>query len=1209
MSVAGVVTVRLFVSSPGDVLLERDRVGRVVRRLNAELQGRVNIEEVRWEHQYYTADATFQAQIIDVGKCDVVVSIFWQRLGTPLPPDFERMANGRPYPSGTVYEVMKAIEARTKSDKGLPDILVYRKLADAAAPLIDRDRYQIDHEQRLAFLDFWQQWFFTTEGQFKAAYNTFETTDEFEGKLSQHLRSWLNDRGVVARTVKWPIGTKGSPFRGLEAFGPADEEIFFGRDREVERALERLGRTLATSGCAFLLLVGDSGSGKSSLARAGIVPKLQRGSLPTRVENWRYAEVRRGLGIAAAMAEALFAEGALPELCRGDFTTSSDLADLIRSSGKAAAASIRRALDRVGIELQQKLGSEAAVEVGLILLLDQFESFLADGSIEAIAQALSELAHCRRTIVVATMRSDAYAALTRVPALLALKEAGEVLDVATPEPAAIADIVRRPAQLAGLAFGSDPETGDSLDDIIVRSATGRDALPLVEFALSRLYAQMLERLARRGVSASLASADDRELAYSDYAAFGGIGGAIAEAAERAFAAMGSAAQAALPRLLRALAQASDAPLGAAPSSGLCLTEAHWEDATRDQGADTLVRALIDARILVVSGTAPGERRVHLAHEAVLRSWPRAREIVEAHANFFRIRADVAAAEQRWKRQQRIAGGRAGEAFLLVPGVPLAEAEDMQRRFADELSPDLLAFIERSSARAKQQVRRLIAAVVIFAITAAGAIGAAGLAWIARNQAAANALLAQKNAETASANEVLAQRNADAALKNFHRAADQAEALVITLADKLKFDSGVTREALKSILAEGQRQIDSLAAQDPGDHYVAQVRAKAIANIAGNYFDLGDIAAAKALLTGCLEDVRTRPRESWDSMDRHVAALCLTAGSKLATAEGKTDAAIDMAEHALELASENAKDATNPIWVRNLGVALIDVGDLLAGAGDFEKAEKCYKQALDLRRQLAQQQSDVQTREDLQLALDRVGKIADLRGRGEQALAAYREALETLQKLDSNAPPNTMRTENLSVAYAKVGLVLARAGRNLEAIDYYRPCVDIRRQLVARDNTNWRWRTLLAEAINGLGLVLARAGRPDEGLPLLTDAVDRYQEIVQHDANNAASRRALAMTLSTYAGAIMARDRRLALDAAHEALAIFRTLASGNPQPSALLDVAMSLLIVADAGEETRKNYEDAYSIYRSLDDRGALPPGTKAMLPNLKIYIDNLPAP
>jgi energy-coupling factor transporter ATP-binding protein EcfA2 len=1195
--VTEVPTIRLFVSSPGDVMPERDRVDRVVRRLNAGLANAVTIEAVRWEHQYYTADSTFQTQIADSGTCDIVVSIFWQRLGTPLPDGFERMPNGQPYPSGTVYEVMKAIEAHQKSAQGLPDVLVYRKLADAVTPVTDRERYRLAHEQRLAFLNFWDQWFFTSEGQFKAAYNTFESTDEFEEKLEQHLRSWLTDRGYAARAVAWPIGEKGSPFRGLEAFGPADEEIFFGRERETARALERLGRA-AARGCGFLLLVGESGSGKSSLARAGIVPKLMRGALPGRIASWRYAEARPGARVAAALAQALFAQDALPELARGDFNTPDALADLMASAGKAAAASVLRALERSGADLQQKISGDAPVEVGLVLLLDQLEALIggADAELANVAAALGELARSGRVLVVATLRSDAYARLARVSGLVALKDGGETLDVATPEPAGIADIVRRPAQIAGLDFGRDQSSGQPLDETIIKAATGRDALPLVEFSLSRLYAQMLERLAGRGLAAAQARPGELVLAVEDYAAFGGFEGAVAEAAERAFAATPPPAQAALPRLLRALAQAVDAPAVTGQVGALRLIDVSLAEAAPDADAQALVRALVDARILVQGGG--DAQRVRLAHEAVLRSWPRARAIVEANANFFRIRADVAAAEQRWRRHQAENGGRGTDAFLLAQGVPLAEAQDMRARFADELSAALLEFIDRSSARARRQVRRLMAASIVFALTAAGAVAAAGAAFVLRNQAAANATLAQKNAE--------------AALKNFHGAADQAEALVVTLGGKLKYDPSITREALKTILAEGQSQIEALAAQDRDDHYVAQVRAKTLVNIADNFFDLGDIATAKSVLSTCMRDLRNRPREAWDFMDRHVASLCDETGSKLAAAEGKIDAALGMAEDALDLAGENAKGAYSPLAARNFTVVLIDVGDLLVRKGDLDTAQKRYQQALDLRRMMVKITDDQQMHDDLQLALDRIGKIADLRGNGADALAIYREALDDMLRAPPDgASASALRTENLSIAYAKVALVLARGGHDTEAIDNYRPSVDLRRQLVALDMSNWRWRTLLAQALQGLGLALARSGNADEGLPLLTDAIDRYRAIAQHDPQNAGSRHDVALALNTYAGAVMAKDRAAALTAAHESLALFRALAAGDaPTPGALLDVAAVLLTVADAGEDTRKNYTEALSIYRSLDQQGgALPPAIKTMLPSMQSYIDGLPTP
>jgi len=132
----------------------------------------------------------------------------------------------------------------------------------------------------------------------------------------------------------------------------------------------------------------------------------------------------------------------------------------------------------------------------------------------------------------------------------------------------------------------------------------------------------------------------------------------------------------------------------------------WQEAAPDGGSQALVRALVDARILVQGGGDNDAQRVRLAHEAVLRSWPRAHDLVAAHANFFRVRAEVTAAEERWRRHQAENGGRGADAFLLAPGVPLAEAADMRQQFANELPPSLLAFIDKSSARARRQLRRL-----------------------------------------------------------------------------------------------------------------------------------------------------------------------------------------------------------------------------------------------------------------------------------------------------------------------------------------------------------------------------------------------------------------------------------------------------------------------------------------------------------------------
>jgi hypothetical protein len=152
---APVPKVTIFVSSPGDVAPERGRVQAVAAKLNQQYEGLVRFETVLWEEQFYKADRTFQAQILEPAGCDVVVSIFWTRIGTELPADFARMASGRPYASGTVYELLTALEA--SKAKGVPDVYVFRKgahkvLGDRLVPFADRPGPKIGrHRQRGCF--------------------------------------------------------------------------------------------------------------------------------------------------------------------------------------------------------------------------------------------------------------------------------------------------------------------------------------------------------------------------------------------------------------------------------------------------------------------------------------------------------------------------------------------------------------------------------------------------------------------------------------------------------------------------------------------------------------------------------------------------------------------------------------------------------------------------------------------------------------------------------------------------------------------------------------------------------------------------------------------------------------------------------------------------------------------------------------------------
>ena len=534
--------VKVFVSSPVDVAPERGRVQAVAAKLNRDYEGLVRFETVLWEEHFYKADRSFQPQIPEAVACDILVSIFWTRVGTELPADFARMPNGKPYPSGTAYELLTALAA--SKAKGIPDVYVFRKTADAVLPTADLERRRQAQTQLDALEAFWSEWFKSERGHFKAAFQTFANTDDFERQIDQLLRQWLESHHLLGPRLKWPK-EKGSPFPGLAAFEAEQAAVFFGRDRAIDEARRRLAAA-AERAAPFLLIVGASGSGKSSLARAGLIPRLTTPGVVAAVDLWRTAIMKPSegqVGPVASLATALFA--ALAELAQGDFPTAAALADNLRRGGAPAARPIAGALARIAAAEQRQRHSDQPLRPALVLLIDQLEELFAqavgDDERTAFAQAIKELVATAQVWCIATLRADLYELLLKQPVLEGLKETGASLDLGPPGPAELAEIVRAPAAAAGLMFENHSQKG-ALDERLLADAKTADSLPLLQFTLRQLYERRVE-----------ANGETR-LTHAAYEALGGLQGAIAAEAERAVANLPAGTLDALPRLLRQLAE-------------------------------------------------------------------------------------------------------------------------------------------------------------------------------------------------------------------------------------------------------------------------------------------------------------------------------------------------------------------------------------------------------------------------------------------------------------------------------------------------------------------------------------------------------------------------------------------------------------------------------------------------------------------------------
>jgi len=294
---------RLFVSSPGDVAAERARAEAVVEKLNAEVRDRARFDPEFWEDHFYSAHETFQRQIPEAAGFDLVVAIFRARLGSALPDDFKRQPDGEAYPSGTAYEVLSAIAKRRETQT--PDIYVFRYPKAPEVSLDDPKRTDVE-EQWHALEGFFQRWFRTPGGEFIAAFQPYASADDFAERIEACLRQWLANRGISARET-WDRERLGSPFPGLAPFEADRERVFFGRDLAIRQAVERL-REAKTP---FLLILGASGAGKSSLLRAGLMPTLARPGAIPEVDCFRFALIAPGLDPFAELAVALLAPEAL----------------------------------------------------------------------------------------------------------------------------------------------------------------------------------------------------------------------------------------------------------------------------------------------------------------------------------------------------------------------------------------------------------------------------------------------------------------------------------------------------------------------------------------------------------------------------------------------------------------------------------------------------------------------------------------------------------------------------------------------------------------------------------------------------------------------------------------------------------------------------------------------------------------------------------
>ncbi|MBN7819744.1 AAA family ATPase [Bowmanella yangjiangensis] len=716
--------VRIFISSPSDVAEERERAKEVVRRLQRRYTHKLELVPVMWEDMFLDAEVSFQEgieQIIDSDcSIDIAVFILWSRLGSPLGSKILRPDGGQ-YKSGTEREFDLMLQAREKAkERGLgsrPSILAYRREDDKAfnRRLLEQSHNQIEEaiiQNRLAE-EFIQEYFYDeVDGSNKRAYTSYDGPSSFAARLRVHLQTKLDELLQNDHLLKegWDIAEQGSPYRGLESFDVEHEQIFFGREQEIAE-VQILFEKQNEAGSAFVLLVGASGSGKSSLAKAGIIPAIRH--YDSNIAQCRYMVMTPGEyadDLITGLVKTLASATALPELfdSANNRITQNDLIEALRENPTTAVKltllpELRRIAETVG-------GA-----VRLVVLIDQLEELLSnptitEDEINAFAQVISVLASSGSVWVMATLRSDFYGDLQNYAKWMALKGQGSQYDVLPLGAAYMHRVITEPAWLSGLQFEKHPQSDERLDQYLLSDALEEpDALPLLQYTLRELYE-------KRG--------DSRVLTFDSYRNIGGVTGALGKRAEAVWESLPTTSRDILvPRLFRSLVTIDhERKLGAK-----VLTVGVAQD-------ERIHEAFVQARLLVKSRSDNDSGTIiRLAHEAIIRCWPRLQQWLDDSQEFLQARFRMENAYNRWNEERQKEGDKKkADDYLLPEGKPLAEAQDMLVHWRAELQPELQEYITLSDAhhqsRRRKRLRQYQFAIGLLLVLSTLAIFSGGIAF-------------------------------------------------------------------------------------------------------------------------------------------------------------------------------------------------------------------------------------------------------------------------------------------------------------------------------------------------------------------------------------------------------------------------------------------------------------------------------------------------
>ena len=860
--------------------------------------------------------------------------------------------------------------------------------------------------------------------------------------------------------------SKERPFPGLRPFGFDDHEYFFGREDQTYALYRLIARS------RFVAVVGSSGSGKSSLVRAGLQPLIQQESAEDLGRVWLQAEMRPGDAPLNRLVDAI--------------------ASLAQDDDPVVAAARR---ERIAINLRDSHGLEdalgeikAVANASVLLIVDQFEELFrymafprrnrreeAQSRDEAVrfVQILLQTSRSRTSNVhvLLTMRSDFIGDCARFQGLPEAVSAAQFL-VPSLTRDQLEDVIRGPAEHAGAAV--DPV----LVNILINDSTDEpDQLPVLQHCLLRIW-----ECAGSDASANPTepAAPARTLTVDHYDKIGRIAEALSRHADKVLGDL-EGRQMAVEQTFRALAEVDKE--GRATRRALKFSQLLDESGVSEGDLRCVLDRYRedDCSFLVPSPSAvpqlEPDTRIDVGHEALLRRWRRVSGDPDALPDDNSSEAiGWLDAEQHDGKQYRELLGRLEDGVLPFKGFDRrlkwwrsrprtpAWGQRYGGRFAD-----VRALFDTTIVRRKSKFRYAVGA------SAAAIMMISTIGWFTKRYIDERNVLVTTNTHATKVAE-----------HNFKVVAHSTDWLLSTILSSLR-NERIPKDTAKALLETAEKTISESAEMnhDPALRTMGielALTASDIESVLGNKeAALRKARAAKATAAGLSVVSEPNPKLHAD-----IQMLLYRASFRIGDVVVESDKAEGLKEYqyAQSIIIKLSNDFTGEHRYRQELVFITNkIGETLQQTGNIPLALEQFQGALKIAEKLVADGAAIRhekisewwrllaaTRQKIGYALMAAKPLEP-----ERILKELDAAIAIQQRLAGEAPKDTAPRSNLAITQRVRADFLAQSGKFDAALQEYRAALKIREELVSADPSDMRWRGYLATVYANYGAALSKSG--------------------------------------------------------------------------------------------------------------------------------------